>query len=367
MLKRLYAYNYRTLVNFEWRPPQASVLVGRNGAGKSAIFEVLWLLKDVVCEGKRADEVGYHETQTAWLYKGGDQVFEVELDVEGRSFTYRVIIGLRGNEPRPVLTEHLTCDGAKLYEAIEGEVKLFGDPPTAQARATFHLDRRRSFIAALEERPDNRSIIRFRDALQAIWILKPDPRRVEGRTTTEDSFLEPDLANFSSWYRTRLQEDPDAMEALRTDLRDVIEGFDQLRYERLSAEARDLRVRFVFGATTHELPWTKLSDGQRMLIALYGVLHFGFKRARLILLDEVENYVSPEELQPWVRAVLELVHDANTQVIVISHHPESINYVATESAWRVWRDPELGSARIEQLQPDLDVGETAYELAKRGP
>ena len=41
MLKRIYLHNFRSFVNFEWAPPPASVLVGDNGAGKSALIEVL--------------------------------------------------------------------------------------------------------------------------------------------------------------------------------------------------------------------------------------------------------------------------------------------------------------------------------------
>jgi AAA15 family ATPase/GTPase len=39
MLRRLYIHNFRSFVNFEWRPPAVSGLVGSNGAGKSALME----------------------------------------------------------------------------------------------------------------------------------------------------------------------------------------------------------------------------------------------------------------------------------------------------------------------------------------
>lgn len=67
-------------------------------------------------------------------------------------------------------------------------------------------------------------------------------------------------------------------------------------------------------------------------------------------------------IQPWLRKLTELAHVSDEQVILISHHPEAINYLAADSAWRVWRDPQGGHSRIE---PDLDVGETAYDLAQR--
>jgi predicted ATPase len=87
MLKRIYVHNYRTFVNFEWRPPPACVLVGDNGSGKSALFDVLWLVRDMVVRGKRIDESGFPATRTAWLGEPC-QVIELELEHGGEHFVY---------------------------------------------------------------------------------------------------------------------------------------------------------------------------------------------------------------------------------------------------------------------------------------
>lgn len=366
MLDRLYVHNFRTLVNFEWTPPQSSVLVGRNGAGKTAIFETVWVLRQLLCDGARVEEATYNETRTAWLEKGAEQVIEIELHAGSRVFSYRVEIGPEGNDARPALTERLLGDGHVLYEAKGGTVSLYGEPPTpTEPRTVIQVDRRRSFIASLEERADNRSIIAFRQAIHSIWLLSPEPPRVAGAATQEESYLQPNLSNFANWYRLRLQEDPDAAERLRADLRSVIDGLDGLRYERISAEAKDLRVRFAFGSNKHELSWAKLSDGQRLLIALYGVLRLGLTQASVVLLDEIENYLSPDEVQPWLRALSTLAEEQGKQIILISHHPESIDYLAADAMWRVSREPQGGHSRIARLEPDRDAGETAYDLAKR--
>jgi ABC-type multidrug transport system ATPase subunit len=85
-----------------------------------------------------------------------------------------------------------------------------------------------------------------------------------------------------------------------------------------------------------------------------------------LILDEVENYVAPGEIQPFFRKLLDAAAEANKQVIVISHHPESIDYLAADSVYRLWRDPIGGHTRIGKLEPDLDSGETAYARVKRG-
>lgn len=360
MFKRLNVHNFRTFVNFEWSLPQSGIVVGENGSGKSALLEVLWFLREILVDGASLDDTVAASARTVWLT--GDQVFELQAVLAGELYKYRLRIDTANG--RSALTEELQADNALLYYAGEGKVLLYGDQPTGEPRATIPFDRRRSFLAALEPRPDNQRLTTFRAAIEGIWAFKPDPRRLGGAATSESRHLARDLSNFASWYRSRVGEDLEASELLRQDLARALPGFRTLKLVPIAPDVKDLQVQFRFGSASHDLPWAKLSDGQRLLIAMYGLLRFGFAGASLIALDECENYVAPGEIQPWLRALAESVHDRGQQLLVVSHHPEAINYLAADSAWRMWRDPDAGFARIEELLPDRDSGQTAYELAK---
>lgn len=361
MLKRIYIHNFRTFVNFEWAPPRSCALVGDNGAGKSAFIEVLCLLQDLVVQGRNVNDTLSPSARTAWR---GDARQSVEIDflAEGELFTYRLDIDQQAGQGE--VHEELRSAGGVLYRAEAGKVELFGDSPSAEPRTTIPFHRRGSFLSVLEPRADNKKLMTFREAIRGIWAMKPDPRRLGSAATSETNSLDRDLGNFANWYRARMQEDPDAAEVLRDDLRRVIPGFSTLPLEPLSAEVKDLRARFAFGDRTYELAWAKLSDGQRLLIAMYGMLRLGLAPATLIALDECENYVAPREIQPWLRAVADAAAERKQQLLVVSHHPELINYLAAESAWRMWRDKDAGHTRIARLAPDLEAGEAAYDSMK---
>lgn len=366
MLKRIYIHNYRTFVNFEWYPPSACVLVGPNGVGKSALMEVLCLLQDLVAEGKRIEDLGFPSTLPAWLDKTeqarAEQVIEVDVESERETFRYRV--SCRSENGASSISEELSSQGSILYRSGSSGVEIFDDNAAPAPRATIPFIPRTSFLASLEPRSDNKRIMRFRNYVGAMWCLKPDPLSLGAAAISEARWLERDLTNFASWYRTRVQEDPDAVAALREDLQRALSGFDQLRLQSLSNSVKDLFVRFRFGDNTHELHWSRLSDGQRMLAVLYGVYRLALPTAALVVLDEVENFVAPAEIQPWLREVVDAVAAHNQQLIVISHHPESINYLAADSIWRMWRDSSSGHTRIAPLEPDREAGEAAYEATK---
>ena len=139
-----------------------------------------------------------------------------------------------------------------------------------------------SYLAGLESRTGSQGILGFRQAIDALWILRPDPPRMTERTRKESPWLENDLSNFASWYRLKVLDDPEGAESMRESLRQRVAGFDRLRLERAGGMSAELRCSFQFGSQKHELSWAQLSDGQRLLIALYGVLHLAAPKARLL-------------------------------------------------------------------------------------
>jgi hypothetical protein len=57
--------------------------------------------------------------------------------------------------------------------------------------------------------------------------------------------------------------------------------------------------------------------------------------------------------------------ECRQQLVVVTHHPEAIDYLAADAVCRMWRDSD-GRTRIEQLEPDRSAGETGYDLVRFG-
>ncbi len=362
MLTRIYIDNFRSFVNFEWTPPPSCVLIGTNGSGKSALFDVLCFVQDLLVHGKRLDELRIRSLITAWR-RLEPLTIELDVELEGERYRYRLVCE---HEFGPsIIEEGLWANDDLLYRLDTEGVELFGDKQGGRMPGKIPFSSQTSFLSSLSGRKDHQRILRFREFFESIWSLKPDPRRLVTDTLSQETeWLDRDLGNFTSWYRSLVQSDPDAVSALRADLQRVLEGFDQIRLRSKSGGGRDLVVRFRFGAQSYELDWAALSDGQRMLIALYAAARAFAANARLVVLDEIENYIAPTEIQAWLREVGRLVSSTNGQLMVISHHPEVIDYLAADAAWRMWRDPSAGHTRITLLQPNLDLGQSAYDAFK---
>jgi hypothetical protein len=85
MLKRLYANNYRCLVNFEIEFDALTLLMGANGGGKSSLFDLLYEIRRLLVDkdalgakDKFGRELFSPRDLTAWADKS-EQAFELDV------------------------------------------------------------------------------------------------------------------------------------------------------------------------------------------------------------------------------------------------------------------------------------------------
>lgn len=185
----------------------------------------------------------------------------------------------------------------------------------------------------------------------------------------EDTHPERLMRNFVSWYRHLLPLYQANMLTLSSELRETIPGLDSFKLVSFSEEARGLSVYFQAHngneGARREYAFDSLSEGQRVLIVLYTLL-FGLKgQGHMLFLDEPDNYVSLDEIQPWLMACQDLCGEGIPQIVLISHHPEAIDYLG--GAYGLWIDRGSNDAAqsARPIPPD-DSGLKLSETIARG-
>ena len=124
----------------------------------------------------------------------------------------------------------------------------------------------------LRPRDDNRRLTRFRDFMNRIVVCGLQPASFRVESSGEDALLQRDAGNFADWYRHVLLEHPDVVPGFTKALEEVVDGFRSIRLERVGQETRALMVTFDEAEHGYELRFDELSDGQRVLIVLYGLI-----------------------------------------------------------------------------------------------
>lgn len=365
MLKRIFADNYKCLVNFELQPDRVNLLLGENGGGKSCIFEVLEIVQNVVALGAELEGSLPTSTLTRWDTR---DVQRFELTIEGNEGTYVYVLEVAHNKKtrrQTIKSEQVTFDGKPIYRFEERTVFLFND--SFENRASFAADPRRSFLYIIEERPENGRLIWFKRFIQDIWVLRLDPLRMAGASKEEMSWLDRDGGNLASWYRWVALEHPEGLDKLKDDMKEIIDGLQHFRLTSSGATSKELVATLSTsdgGHKAHDIAFEDFSPGQRELFVLYAVMHFT-KNAKVLCFDEPDNFVALREIQPWLVKLSDVIEERGTQLLMISHHPEVIDYLASGTAFKIER-PNGTAARARPLSINLDHGLKASEVIARG-
>ena len=335
VLERIYIHNYKCFVNFELKLQDTALLLGTNGSGKTAVLDVVFGVRRLLSgDAKITDTDTFHpSTLTRWQ-SGLEQVFEIDASASGESFRYRLEVehDERGRHAR-IVWETLVAGDAVLFKCEMGEVQLYRDDGSTGPK--YKTDWTESALARVVPQASNRRLTAFKEAMRSTVVCNIRPALLRTETTSEDSLLDRHGSNFVDWYRHAVQENPASVVAHESALRQVIDGFKSIHLQRAGLDSRALVVDFMgdrIGGANYKLRFDEMSDGQRALVVLYALLHFREDESGVtLLLDEPDNFLALEEIQPWLLELVEMCEETPSQAIVCSHHPELIDYLGPES------------------------------------
>ena len=372
MLQRLYVDNYKCLVNFELQLQELTLLLGPNGVGKTAVLDALYALRRLLSgEVKAADTTAFpNSTLTRWR-ESNSQVFEMRIQLDADRFDYRLELEHeRATRNVRIGLEKLTVNAKPLFDCQLGQVQLYHD--NHEKGPSFIVDWSESILGRFVPNGTSPRVTRFMDFVRRMTICSLRPSSFQAESSREDPVLSRSGDNFPNWYRHVLQERPDLLPPFIDSLRQVLGGgFSGFRLERVGLDVRGLMA--VFHGFDHEdnsalyhLRFDELSDGQRVLIVLYGLVHFATVQGTTYFVDEPENFVALAEIQPWLTTLADICGETLPQAVLCSHHPELIDYLGGDCGLLLEREAS-GVVTVRRPESQLFEGGLKFsELIARG-
>ncbi len=364
MLKRIFVDNFRALVNFELRPSQLNLFLGGNGSGKTSVFEALASLRDLVILGRPVTEL-FSSTRTRWDTRDV-QRFEVDLESDGGIYRYALEIQhLEELQGKPFIrSETVTFDGSLLYRFSAGEIQLFHDDETVGPVFPFRPDQ--SFLMNLDS-PGTRQVARlvgFKKMMARFWFIQPNPFDIDRVSKEDQVFLNRYGQNIASFFSYLNSERPDARTDLESRLRDALPGFSNFLFRR-AGDSKLLLAKFNEDKKrSAEYTLLELSEGQRILTILYAAVCGLVDPGALLCFDEPDNFVALSEIQPWLQVLRDKLEEQGGQAMIISHHPEVMDYLAQDSLW--WFERPAGPVIARPYEADVESPLKLSELIARG-
>ncbi len=362
MLKRIYIDNFRSFVNFEIVVTPINLLLGPNGAGKSTVFDVLRIIQAFVRGDAKPGALFQEKDLTRWQ---GTRIqrFEIELVEKQNTYKYELAIEQeKGRQSPLILHERLwLADRPLINFSISDSKGLVYDDNGAEESIPFiGLQSMIPLLAAVNEH-----ISRFKKRLDRFIVLQMNPGLMSAESDSESSQLAYNAENYVSWYRHIYQNQGKAFEITKV-LQEVLEGFEYFKFTEAGEQHRILKLAFS-GAKKHQIDYRfdELSDGQRALVVLYTLLYFTQAEDYTLCIDEPENFLALPEIQPWLLTLYDLCQDGKLQALLISHHPELIDFLAASSGY--WFDSESNAPiRVRRIGSHDQIGLAFSELTARG-
>lgn len=331
-LRRVRIRNYKSIGQADVHLGPLTVLVGRNGAGKSNFLNALSFVTDALGTSLDfaiqtrggIDAVRRHST-------GHPRNFSIELELAlpaYRSAVYGFEIAARQGsafvvkEERLRLVKATTGEAQAHFRRAEGrleDVSIQGPPPVAADRL---------YLVNAAGWPDFREVF---DALLAMgfYNLSPEAMR-ELQSPDAGELLRPDGANVASVVG-RLRESA-TLDRITGYLGAIVPGLT--RVERSVLGPRET-LRFWQKVEGSHDPWkffaTSMSDGTlRALGALVAVMQLvdTDKPVVLVGIEEPETALHPAAAGALIDALREAA--THTQVVVTSHSPDLLDLVNPE-------------------------------------
>lgn len=372
-----------------------TLLVGRNGSGKSNALDGLWVLarlatgediREALDGGRSGPEVrggvlacppfgqssftlGCEVSTTI-----GSTWFEVTIEtdpvvrVTHERLWVRRTSGTKKGEDRDLLrSDPPDLDRSDIIARWDNQ-KRGTNPPVDFRASQLLLSQVATRVPATSAagREVHDVAAQVLAALRAVFVLDPVPHEMRQYVRRKDNRLRRSADNLSATVAELLRDDTD-----RARLLELVSGLSEARVSDLrivESELDDVMVTLVeeAGGRTWSIPARQASDGTlRFLALLAALLQPQTETERIsepdpvgrttLVVEELENGLHPSQAARIISLLREEASERNVQVLATTHSPALLDALSGEAHRSVivcFRGPE-GWSRLCRL-PDLD-------------
>ncbi len=348
MIQRLYVNNYRCLENFELpiSESSSSLLIGRNGTGKSTVGAALQVLQRIARGTNRVGEL----VRTEDLTRGGSDVpirFDLEVLLHDEVYRYNLALELpQGFKEMRVAEERLSRDGVDIFARDTAQVTL---SKTSTSDARFIVDWHLVALPIIQQHSESDPLSIFKNWLARMLILAPIPSRISGDSVGDTLMPDKQCSNFGEWFTGLLAHSPSAYTHIDTFIRQVMPDFKDIKNPITGKDSRSLSVQFQQDNASLNLAFEDLSDGERCFFICAVVLAAQKAYGPIFCFwDEPDNYLSLDEVGQFVMA-LRRSFKSGGQLLVTSHNPEAIRQFSAGNTLLLGRQSHLEPTLVRPL------------------
>lgn len=339
------------------------LLIGKNGAGKTAVGLALGILQKIAQGTNRVDDL----VKSKNLTRGRADVpmrFEIEVELDAKSYEYVIAFDVpEGGKELRVLEEKLAVGGTPVYTRKYAQVRLA--KTSAQVETKFPIDVHLVALPIIQEESKTAPLFIFKQWLARLLILRPIPSLISGDSRHETLWPNTPVTDFGAWFSGLLAYAPAAYAKIDEYLKQVMPDLQDIRNPMVGTNSRSLSVHFSNDQGSLTIPFRYLSDGEKCFMICAMVLAANHTYGPLVCFwDEPDNYLALDEIGHFVLA-LRKAFQSGGQFIATSHNAEAIRRFSEENTLFLYRKNHLEPTIIRPLK-ELQISGDIVNALIRG-
>jgi len=351
MITRVQVKNFRNLADIDVQLGPLTVLVGRNGTGKSTFLDVLRFVRDALRLGLETaiSQRGGIDTLRRWSPRGRTNDIEISLELEETdgSARYSFLLGTGRGEKRRVKHEFLEVVYRPLKEVVGFETRggKWINPPSdplisSERSSIIPIDLDALMLQTLSNLFMGLRPVRNNLTLTDFYSVFPNTLRSLQKQTSETTLAEDGL-NLATTLKHIIKQKTFQLD-LVSALGRVVEGVHDLRVVEAGGY---LVTQLKHDTQDGHTPWFPLaqeSDGTLRILGLLTALYQGTPHS-LIAIEEPELSIHPGALAMLSEVIEEAA--SRSQVIVTTQSPDLISRFSADQlrvVERVGTETQIG-------------------------
>lgn len=361
MLKRIYVHNYKAFQNFELKFDDfgSSLLLGKNGSGKSSLVEVFKIFQDI---GYGMSPISVLINKESFNILQANCVIRLELEIEisNTIIQYILLIDFVEDLERiRIKKEQLIVNTISVLDRNENGVlhKTKDD----EVVSDFFLDWHMLALPIFNPKTQELEIVqKFKNWLSNIIVLSPIPALMGIKN--ERNPIKPHYyaENIGAWITHLFAIKPKSYQYMIEYLTPIFPDLEEISNE-------EKELRFIFRIDNHRqfLKFSQLSYGERIFVLWSAILaSVKLDQISLCVWDEPENYISLLEIQHYFNTLKQTFNN-KAQFIATTHNPETMRMFSTEDIFILFRKHHLEPIRL-QIASELNIENDIAEMIKAG-
>lgn len=361
MLKRLYVNNYKTLINFDFKIDSdeyykhSALFIGKNGAGKTSIAEVLQIFQKIgKGQGNLLEtEIGNNNSTIppivsnnyfSFNQTNSPMEFELEAEIENHNIKYLFSLELKHSTFLSVKREQLFINGNRKFDRNEADISLKDDQINS-----FKYDWHSIYFPIYQDKDNKQNCLikSFKEWLKNMVIISPIPKNMQSKINNKSLFLQQDASNITDWYSYVVGENPDDYGEIKTKyLLHVFPDFEKFHISSDDYGNKNLNIVFRNGKKDISISFDMLSDGEKCLILAAFILIASKVKGNIFCFwDEPDNYLAISEVEYFIATLQKFFLSAG-QIFMTTHNPEVMLKFPEDKTYRLYRSDHLSPARL---------------------